>query len=185
MISRVLAAFLERQEEDARSLNAESDLVEVTPMEPTPCRRYLVHYKCSGLVRTERGVEEARDFRMGVFFPEGYLAHVQPWECLTWLWPINTFQPAIRFPFICPGVLTPGTPLLEIVQQCMEILTYQKVTMAENNALNKEACAWTRLNKWRLPIDGRPLRRRTVRYRVESRGQDGASSTHGPAGEES
>ena len=184
-MDRILAVFLERQEKDACALNAESDLVEVTPMEPTPCQKYLVRYGCTGLVRTPEGVQEANDFRIGVYFPLDYMQRASAPECLTFLWPVSAWQPAVRFPFICPGVLTPGTPLLEIIEQCGEILSFKKVTMAEGQALNRQACSWARRNKQRFPIDARPLRRAAVRYRAENAENGGMPATNEPAGEES
>jgi hypothetical protein len=35
----------------------------------------------------------------------------------------------------------------------------------EDDALNPDACAWTRRNAHRLPIDDRPLKRRPHDYR--------------------
>jgi hypothetical protein len=112
------------------------------------------------------------------------MQRASPPECLTWLYPVNVFHPSVLFSFICPGVLTAGTPLLEIVEQCAEILTFRKVTMSEQNALNKGACAWSRRNKHRFPIDARPLRRAAVPYRVGRIDNQDARSTGSTGGPE-
>ena len=56
--------------------------------------------------------------------------------------------------------MQPGTPLVDLIYQLYEIITYHNVEMRENNALNLEACSWARSNLDRFPIDRRPLRRR-------------------------
>ena len=87
---------------------------------------------------------EANHFEMGIWFPADYLRRVEPFEVLTYLGPREVFHPNIKAPFICVGRLVPGTPLVDILHQCSEIITYNKVTMREDDALNQDACAWAR-----------------------------------------
>ena len=110
---------------------------------------------------------------VGIGFHDGYLRAADPCRVLTWLWPRNVFHPNIsdRAPFICVGHLVPGTSLVDILYQCFEIITYHKVTMREDDALNKDACAWARQNQHRFPIDPRPLKRRSVDFHVEPTGE--------------
>jgi len=54
----------------------------------------------------------------------------------------------------------PGTPLVNLLFDIYEIITYHRVTMDEPHALNHAACAWARLHVREFPIDPRPLRRR-------------------------
>ena len=68
---------------------------------------------------------------------------------------------------ICVGRLYPGTRLLDIIYQLYEIITYQKVTMREDDALTPDACVWSRQNQHCFPIDDRPLRRRVRRLQVK------------------
>ena len=56
--------------------------------------------------------------------------------------------------------------------QLFEIITYKRVTMREDDALNPVACAWARRNTHRFPIDPRPLKRRTVEFRLCATGPD-------------
>jgi hypothetical protein len=58
-------------------------------------------------------------------------------------------------------------PLVDLLYQVYEILTYQKLTPREDDALNKEACHWARANQKRFPIDRRPLKRRSLALEVE------------------
>lgn len=167
----VYTAFLACQQKEAMALAAASDLVDVFPVGLPPFQRYILRFKCRGLVRTENGVEEADRFDLGIYFPPDYIRHAVPGEVITWFFPLNVFHPNIRPPFLCPGKLKSGTTLVEIIYQCFEIITYQKVTMNEKDALNKNACAWARKNTARFPIDKRGLKRSTVRFRVKNDAQ--------------
>ena len=140
-----------------------------TPGDEIPSR-YLVRFHCKGLVRDGGGaVLEADRFDVGVWFPSDYLRRAAPPQVLTWLGPRNVFHPNIsdQAPFICVGHLSPGTPLVDLIYQCFEIITYNKVTMREDDALNKDACAWARHNLHRFPVDSRPLKRRAVDIQIE------------------
>ena len=103
---------------------------------------------------------EASRFEVGIWFPSDYLRRAEPWEVLTWLGPRRVFHPNIsdRMPVICVGRLAPGTWLVDLLYQVFEIISYQKVTMREDDALNPAACAWARENQHRFPVDRRPLK---------------------------
>ncbi len=171
----VLEAFLARQFEEGTALAGASDLLGLSAVDGPPPQRYLAQFNCKGLVRAEDGkIVEADRFGVGVWFPSDYLRRAEPWQVLTWLGPRRVFHPNIsdRLPAICVGRLVPGTPLVDLLYQCFEIITYRKVTMREDDALNAEACAWARENRHRFPIDPRPLKRRALKLTVaEGRGQ--------------
>ena len=38
-------------------------------------------------------------------------------------------------------------------------ISYENVTMREDDALNRPVCAWARRNRERFPIDSRPIKR--------------------------
>jgi ubiquitin-protein ligase len=80
----------------------------------------------------------------------------------------NTWHPNIsrELPLICIGRLTPGTPLVDILYQVFDILTYQKYNPRESDSLNPQACAFARENHDRFPIDARPLKRRPLNLQV-------------------
>jgi hypothetical protein len=48
------------------------------------------------------------------------------------------------------------------------ITSYQKVTMREDDALDRDACAWARRNQFRFPVDDRGMTRRAVGFAVET-----------------
>jgi hypothetical protein len=152
------------------ALAAGSDLLELYPMGGDPPDRYIAMFKCKGLVRVEKGeVVEADHFEVGIWFPSDYLRRAEPFQVLTWLGPWDVFHPNIssKAPFICVGRLKPNTPLTDILYQCFEIITYNKVTMREDDALNFDACVWARENQDKFPIDRRPLKRRALDLKIE------------------
>ena len=162
----VFEAFLRRQYEEASALAASSDLLELFPLDGMPPSRYIARFHCRGLVRAPNSkVTETDRFEVGIWFPSDYLRRAEPWEVLTWLGPRHVFHPNIsnRMPLICVGRLAPGTWLVDLLFQCFEIITYQKVTMREDDALNPAACAWAREHQGRFPVDPRPLK-----WRVEA-----------------
>jgi hypothetical protein len=159
---RIYEAFLMAQLEEARKLNAGSDLVEIAPLPRggwPPCR-FIVIYHCKGLVRREEEVRKHDLFEVGIWFPEDYLRRADPPEVVRLLSPVETWHANIRYPFICPGRLQPGLGLVDLVYQIYEILTYQKYNT--HDALNAEAAAYTRDHAHQFPVDRRPLKRRRL-----------------------
>lgn len=170
MRDKIFESFLKRQYEEGMELARSSDLIELYPMGGDPPNRYIAEFRCKGLVRAVGGdAVEADHFEVGIWFPSDYLRRAEPFQVLTWLGPMDVFHPNIsdKAPFICVGRLAPNTRLIDIVYQCFDIITYNKVTMREDDALNREACAWARKNQHRFPIDRRPLKRRALDLRLE------------------
>jgi hypothetical protein len=164
----IFRAFLERQAEEGLALAQASDILDLECL-PTG-QHFVAHYTCRGLVKDRGGmVREASSFHVGVFFGADYLRSVNPFETLTLFDPLNTYHPNVAFgvPFLCVGRIAPGMPLADLLYQVYEILTYQKLTPREDDALNKEACRWARANQERFPIDRRPLKRRPLVLEVE------------------
>ncbi len=169
MQDRIHEGFLRRQYEDVRVLERESDLLEVSALPGDPPARYIVALRCKGLIRADDRIREHDTWEFGVSFPPDYLRRADPFEVVTLLNPLLTaWHPNIssKAPIVCIGRLTPGTGLVDIVYQVFEVVTYNKVTMREDDALNVEACAWARRNQHRFPIDRRPLKRRTLRAAI-------------------
>jgi hypothetical protein len=163
-----MLAFLRRQWDEAQAFNCDASLAAIEPL-GTPATRFLVGFSCRGLVRSTEGlIEEADEFAVGVSFPPDYLRRADPFRVLTWLGPRNVWHPNIstKAPVICVGRLAPGTGLIDLVYQCWEIITWNKVTMREDDALNMKACQWARANLARLPIDTRPLKRQPLTFRT-------------------
>ena len=175
MEDKILTAFLRRQHDEAMALAEASDLLDLIPLErPEGDRhdRYIAQFRCNGLVKTAAdGVIEANHFALGIWIPPDYLVRADPYAVLTWFEPWAVFHPNIRPPFICLGRIAPGTPLVDLLYQCYEIISYAKVTMREDDALNKEACAWARQNLHRFPIDRRPLKRRALALEIDPAGE--------------
>jgi hypothetical protein len=164
---KILASFLQQQHDAAMRLAAESDLLDLMALD-IPAQRYVARFGCTGLVRGDDGtIGEANEFHVGVWMPDSYLSEIEPLRIVTWLGPSNAFHPQIRPPFMCIGRLGAGTPLVDILFQVWEVITYRKVTMREDDALNPDACVWARRNMQRFPVDPRPLKRRTTDFTVE------------------
>lgn len=162
MIDPILTSFLEKQLEEGMALAGSSDLLELEPLRPAPVQRFVARFLCTGLVWREGRVQTAERFEIGIHFPPDYLRRVVPAEVLTLLSPSDCWHPSCLFMMICPGRLTPGTSLVEILHQCFEILTWRKVQLREDDSLNPAAAQWARANPERFPTDARPLRRRTL-----------------------
>jgi hypothetical protein len=169
MRDAVFESFLARQHEEGLALAGASDLLDLNPVDGARSSRFLARFRCHGLVWADGAVMESDRFEVGISFPSDYLRRAEPWQVLTWLGPRRAFHPNIsdRLPMICVGRLRPGTPLVDLLYQCYEIITYQKVTMREDDALNAMACVWARANQHRFPVDRRPLKWRTPRPGVE------------------
>jgi hypothetical protein len=169
MADRILESFLTRQREEGLALAAQSDLLALHPVENAN-DRYLAEFRCTGLVERDPGeVVEADRFLVGIWFPANYLREANPFRVLTWLGPRSVWHPNISStqPAICVGRLAPGTSLVDILYQVFEIVTWNKVTMREDDALNPAACQWARRHADRFPVDRRPLKRRTLAVRVD------------------
>ncbi len=161
---RIFDSFLAHQLREGLALSRASDLVEIVPADDELPSRYLARFHCKGLVKRGSTVEVASRFEVGIRFPPDYLRRADPNGVLTWLGPRNVFHPNIsdRVPVICVGPFQPGMSLVDLIYQVYEVISYQKVTMREDDALNTEACVWARRHQDRFPLDRRPLRRRTL-----------------------
>jgi hypothetical protein len=108
--------------------------------------------------------------RRGVLlnFPSDYLRSASDaGRIVNLLAPVQLFHPNVKWPFICIGRVAPGTGLVELVYRLYEILTFQKMTPSEHDALNHEACAWVRHHMALFPLSAAPLRRRIRAFSVD------------------
>jgi len=172
MTDQVLNTFLAGQLSAGLALAAASDRLDLTPIPrgDLPPNRYLARYDCRGLVRTASGeVREANSFTVAVRFGSDHLRRCRPWEIATVIDPPNVQHPNVAGHAICVGHLGPGTQLVEILTQIYEILTFRKITMREDDCLNPAICAWARDNQAMFPTDDRPLRRRRLNLRIETK----------------
>ncbi|HEY7448377.1 MAG TPA: hypothetical protein VH702_09520 [Vicinamibacterales bacterium] len=169
MTDRIFNAFLKQQQKEAMSLAEASDLIRLFPMGEPP-NRYVLQFHCKGLVQEENlEVVEANRFEIGIWLPADYLRTADPFRVITWLGPRNIWHPNISTsrPLMCVGLITPGTGLVDLIYRAFAVITWNKVTMREEDALNWAACQWARQHPDRFPVDSRPLKRRAVALRVD------------------
>jgi len=169
MTDRIFEGWLQNQLEEGLALAASSDLVQLFPLSGDPPHKYLVELRCNGLVERDGQVVEASRFTAGIWFPPDYKRQVDPYQIVTLLEPVNLWHPNYdpKQRVICVGNIPPGTTLTSLIYQLFEIITYQRVTMKEDDALNWAACAWARNHTNRFPIDARPLKRLDPEIRVD------------------
>jgi len=163
MMDKIFEGFLSHQYQEGMALAEASDLLELAPLHGFPPQHYLARFYCKGLTRSkDGGICEGNRFDVGLWFPSDYLRHVNSLFIATWLNPREIFHPNISntAPIMCLGPITPGTPLTDLLYRSFELITWNKLTMRENEALNAEACLWARHNPDRYPVDRRPLKRR-------------------------
>lgn len=174
MSDRILEAFLRKQHEQGLALAAESDLLDLIPVD---VNRFVAQFYCKGLRKLDTGeVVEGNEFHVGIWFPDDYLRRASTFQVLTWLGPMDVLHPNIRplpihepIPLpsaVCAGRIAAGTTLVDILFQLFDMLTYQNY--ATHDGLNEEACQWARNNLDRFPIDRRPLKRRKLNLNVEA-----------------
>lgn len=172
---KIFEEFLERQQQEGLALAAQSDILELTPMNGRPSDRYLAEFHCRGLVQDDTGaVTEFNRFAVGIWFPGDYLRRLDMSLILTYLGPApRPWHPNIRPPFICTHI-TPGTPLVDILYNCYELFTW-RLKNTGDDGLNHAASQWARHQdpSW-FPIDRRPLRRRKLKLEVTPATRDQA-----------
>jgi len=157
MNDKVLENFLRVQHEQALALAAVSDILALTPEEQTPPQRYVARFNCRGLIKTQSGeIKEASQFVFGIRLPDDYLRSPDTKQIVAILQPWSIFHPNAAGPFICLGRLCGGAPLVDILFQIYEIITYQK--WSAHDGLNEAACEWARGNQRHFPVDRRPLK---------------------------
>ena len=159
MDDAILNSFLERSHDEAMALAAASDLLDLEVLPGTPPRRFIAHFTCTGLVCRDDRVQKAEQFAVGYNFPLDYLRNgPQPLRLITWLGPHDVHHPNVIARFICLGKMEYGDRLADLLYRTFDLITYQSVTMRENDALNPAACLWARQHVDEFPIDPRPLK---------------------------
>jgi hypothetical protein len=174
MTDAVFDAFVARQREEGLALAGASDLLDLVPVNDRGTR-FVALFRCTGLIERSPGeVVQATHFEVGIWFPSDYLRHADPFRVLTWLGPREVFHPNISAdaPAICVGRVAPGTGLVDLLHQIFEVITWNKVTMREDDALNRAACQWARAHRDRFPVDRRPLKRRTLDLQLTDVGRE-------------
>jgi hypothetical protein len=169
MGDKVLDAFLKRQYEEGNALDADSDILDLRPLDGPAPRRYVAIFNAKGLIKSGSDIVEADRFAVGIRFPTDYLRHVDVGQVLTYLGPHpEPWHPNIhsRAGVICVHI-QPGTGLVELLYNCYEMWTWNLYATGDEG-LNHAASQWARSqDPSRFPIDTRPLKRRQLRLTVE------------------
>jgi len=169
MRDRVFESFFEKQRNEAQALVAQSSLLSLEHEPGLYPRRYMARFYCKTLVIQEGEFSDHLGFAVGIDFPPDYLRVApEPGRLLGLLWPKEIWHPNVRYPFVCIGKVRSGTPLVEILFRVFEVLTYQRYTPNEMDALNQEACAWARNQIARFPVDSRPLKLSAPNFEVSA-----------------
>jgi hypothetical protein len=160
-MEKIWVAFAERQQQEGMALAAQSDILDLTPLDGPPAQHYRARFKARGLVKNQDGrVVEADTFDVGIRIPEDYLRRAHSGEVLTYLGPHRRpWHPNIRPPFICMH-LKPSTRLVDLLYACFDLWTWNLYGTADNG-LNPAASQWARRQgPDRFPVERRPLKRR-------------------------
>lgn len=156
MNDSIRASWLHRQYHEAMAFAQQSDVLSLAPVAGTPPCKYVARFQCQGLYKTDAGIDVIAEHLVGILFPEHYLrSSCDPGQVLTWLEPDTEFHPNIRPPYCCVGHIPPGMSLLSLLHQLYQMITWQRFTVREDDALNRHACSWARKHLDRFPIDTR------------------------------
>lgn len=156
MHDNIRNSWLLRQYEEGMNLAANSDILDLAPLEGSPPDRYLARYHCRGIVSSAGAVDIVDEHMVVIYFPAQYLrTKCEPGLVVTWLGPREIFHPNIRHHFCCPGDIPPGMSLYTLLCQIYQMISFQRYTTLEYDALNAEACRWARQNQHRFPVDQR------------------------------
>jgi hypothetical protein len=167
MSDKILQSFLDKQSEQGKALEAESDILRLQAVDGPPGQRYLARLAAKGLAKNKEGqIVEAEGCVIGIWLPDDYLRRAEPAQVLTYLGPHpHPWHPNIMPPFICVH-LRPGMPLVDLLYACFEIWTWRLYNTGDEG-LNHGASQWARAqDPSRWPVDRRPLKRRRLAITV-------------------
>lgn len=156
MQDAVFQGYLSGQWREVTEIAGRSDSFAIRPLDGVPPSKVIVEFRCNGLVKTRSGIEVADRHAVHMQFPDDYLrrSHESP-EILSWLGPAAAYHTNIRAPFCCVGPIPPGMPLVNLIYQVYQMITWQRFTPREDDCLNPEACSWARANIDSFPVDPR------------------------------
>ena len=156
MTDSIRSSWLTTQYIEAMHFAQRSDILSLAPLAGTPPYKYIARFACRGLAKTGDNIAVIDHHLVGIVFPEQYQrTSCDAGQVLTWLEPKTEFHPNIKPPLCCIGPISPGMSLLSILHQLHQMITWQRFTPREDDALNQEACSWARNNLERLPVDHR------------------------------
>jgi hypothetical protein len=163
----VAADFLANIRDELRQRCRPGGLLEAVDLGTTVPWLWRLTFGTRGLARGEDGVlRTVEQHVVAVRFLPDYLRRANRFEMLALVEPRDAFHPNLRDSHICLEVY-PGEPLVEICEALHSLFSWRLRQLAENDALNPEACVWGRAHLDELPIDTRPLFGRTLEITLE------------------
>lgn len=147
--------------ETAAEAHALSDASDILELHQLASNRFVARFACRTLVCDPGGEpQEVWGVQLGFFLDAQYLRQVDPQSLITILQPTRIWHPNGLGPFLCIGVVAPGTPLTQLLYRAYDVLAYANFTVNEFDSLNIHACAWARRNQDLFPLERQPLKRR-------------------------
>jgi hypothetical protein len=163
----VMADFLVNVREELRDRLRPGSLLEAVDLGEHVPWLWRLTFATRGLVRGADGsLQPVERHVVAVRFLPDYLRQVNRFEMLALIEPDDAFHPNLRDGHICLEIY-PGEPLVEICESLHALFGWRLRQLAENDALNPEACVWGRAHLDELPLDRRPLFGRTLNITLE------------------
>jgi len=164
-------------------LAANSDLIEVEPKEGSPPTKYLVTFKCRGMMLRPNNGKPCltANHVMEIYLPAGIPGYPNEAPYVTCLTP--HFHPNISQEnnMVCIGIERDWESSLDIawlVTHIADMITYR--VYGFEKPYNKEAVKWAKANEAKLPLDNRPLFKEEVAVAVVSKEDEGEVSFEKP-----
>ena len=174
---KIYSRFLQKSYEQAKALEAESDILQIVDKKGDPPFAVLLQF--SGIEHLIQNHQTGQVQMISEpvladgYFPADYLRNVDPdlyLKVVAILSP-DFFHPNVKMPFgwVCLGHdFLPGTTLGDLIFHLYDIISYQNTTVDERDAFNPAACRYLRqypevLNEMSRP----PIRRRKLKLNVQ------------------
>jgi hypothetical protein len=167
VFDEVMSAFLHNSRDEFVDRCKRGGLIDFADLGTRVPWLWRLTFLCRGLVRDETGeIRNVERHVVAVRFLPDYLRQVNQFQSIALLEPRNAFHPNLAPPAICLHVY-PGMPLVEMAEALHALFSWRLRQLAENDALNRDACAWGRAHLEELPLDTRPLFGKPVTFQLE------------------
>jgi ubiquitin-protein ligase len=174
---------LAQERRSLKELAAKSDLIKVEPKEGKPPTKYLVTFKCRGMMLRPNNGKPCltANHVMEIYLPAGIPGYPNEAPYVICLTP--HFHPNISQEnnMVCIGIERDWESSLDIawlVTHLADMITYR--VYGFEKPYNKEAVKWAKANKAKLPVDNRPLFKEKVAAAVTTKEDDGEVSFDKP-----
>jgi hypothetical protein len=163
----VLREFLFNSREQLRARCRQDGLLDAADLGREVPWLWRLTFRTRGLARAAGGeVRVVERHVAAVRFLPDYLRRANQFETLALVEPADAFHPNLAPPHVCLRIY-PGQPLLEVCEGLHALFSWRLRQLAENDALNRDACAWGRAHLDQLPVDRRPLFGRPLAIQLE------------------